>query len=178
MAAPWLATWVFVALAIVGCGSAAAQPRPGAGFYDAAPLDDPAVGRCDWLGRSAPFIFQEPYAIVAALAGTRPVEFSTTQTVVDASTVVATHLSETIRRHGAALLRRQDVQNLLNRLKDTHPAIVDTLVPALLPLAVVHRVLQRLLGEGVSIRDLPVILEVLADMAPATKDPAVLAAMK
>ena len=96
-------------------------------------------------------------------------------TVVDASTVVATHLSETIRRHGAALLRRQDVQNLLNRLKDTHPAIVDTLVPALLPLAVVHRVLQRLLGEGVSIRDLPVILEVLADMAPATKDPAVLA---
>ena len=59
MAAPRLATWVFVALAIIGCFGAAAQPRPGAGFYDAAPLDDPAVGRCDWLGRSAPFVFQE-----------------------------------------------------------------------------------------------------------------------
>src|SRR5215467_6796569 len=66
-------------------------------------------------------------------------------TVVDASTVVATHLSETIRRHAPALLRRQDVQNMLNRLKDTNPAIVDTLVPGLLPLGVVHRVLQRLL---------------------------------
>jgi flagellar biosynthesis protein FlhA len=96
-------------------------------------------------------------------------------TVVDPGTVIATHLSETIRRHAALLLGRQEVQGLLNQIKETHPAIVDGLVPALLPLGTVHRVLQRLLGEGVSIRDLPVVLEVLADMAPATKEPGILA---
>jgi flagellar biosynthesis protein FlhA len=96
-------------------------------------------------------------------------------TVVDASTVVATHLSETIRRHAAALLGRQDVQALVTRVRETHPAVVEGLVPALLPLGTVHRVLQRLLAESVSIRDLPIILEVLADLAPMTKDPAVLA---
>ena len=96
-------------------------------------------------------------------------------TVVDASTVVATHLSETIRRHAAALLGRQDVQTLLNQVRETHPAIVEGLVPALLPLGSVHRVLQRLLAESVSIRDLPVILEVLADTAAITKDPGLLA---
>jgi flagellar biosynthesis protein FlhA len=96
-------------------------------------------------------------------------------TVVDASTVVATHLSETIRRHAPALLGRQDVQALVNRVRETHPAVVEGLVPALLPLGTVHRVLQRLLAESVSIRDLPIILEVLADLAPMTKDPAILA---
>jgi hypothetical protein len=61
MAAPRLATWVILALTFIGCDGAAAQdrPPPGFGFYDAAPLDDPAVGRCDWLGRARPFIFQE-----------------------------------------------------------------------------------------------------------------------
>ena len=96
-------------------------------------------------------------------------------TVVDASTVVATHLSETIRRHAAMLLGRQEVQALLNQAKETHPAIVEGLVPAVVPLGIVHRVLQRLLAEGVSIRDLPVVLEVLADMAAVTKDPAIIA---
>jgi flagellar biosynthesis protein FlhA len=96
-------------------------------------------------------------------------------TVVDPSTVITTHLSETIRRHAATLLGRQDVQALIDKIKETHPAIVEGVVPGLLPLAVVHRVLQRLLAEGVSIRDLAIVLEVLADMAPATKDPAVLA---
>jgi flagellar biosynthesis protein FlhA len=96
-------------------------------------------------------------------------------TVVDASTVVATHLSETIRRHAPALLGRQEVQALLNQVKDTHPAVVEGLIPGLLPLGIVHRVLQRLLAEGVSIRDLAVVLEVLADIAPASRDPAVLA---
>jgi len=95
-------------------------------------------------------------------------------TVVDASTVIATHLSETIRRQAAALLGRQDVQALLDRIKETHPAVVDGLVPALLPLGSVHRVLQRLLAEGVSIRNLPVILEVLADTGGATRDPGLL----
>jgi flagellar biosynthesis protein FlhA len=96
-------------------------------------------------------------------------------TVVDPSTVITTHLSESIRRHAATLLGRQEVQGLLEKIKETHPAIVEGLVPALLPLAVVHRVLQRLLAEGVSIRDLALVLEVLADMAPATKDVAILA---
>jgi flagellar biosynthesis protein FlhA len=95
-------------------------------------------------------------------------------TVVDASTVVATHLSETIRRHAPTLLGRQEVQALLNRLRESHPTIVDTLVPGILPIGVVHRVLQRLLSEGVSIRDLPRVLEVLADIGGATKDVSVL----
>src|SRR5438128_7926833 len=61
MAAPRLARWLVLALAFTGCCSAAAQERarPGFGFYDAAPLDDPAVGRCGWLGRARPFVFQE-----------------------------------------------------------------------------------------------------------------------
>ena len=96
-------------------------------------------------------------------------------TVVDAATVVATHLSETIRRHGPSLLGRQEAQALVNKVRDTHPAVVEGLVPALLPLGTVHRVLQRLLSEGVSIRDLPIILEVLADLAPMTKEPSILA---
>ena len=96
-------------------------------------------------------------------------------TVVDTGTVVATHLSETIRRHAPALLGRQDVQALVNKVRETHPAVVEGLVPTLLPLGTVHRVLQRLLGEGVSIRDLPIVLEVLADLAPGTKDPSLLA---
>jgi flagellar biosynthesis protein FlhA len=96
-------------------------------------------------------------------------------TVVDSSTVIATHLSEVIRRHAPTLLGRQEAQGLLNQVKETHPAIVDGLVPALLPLGIVHRVMQRLLAEGVSVRDLPTVLEVLADLAPATKDPGLLA---
>jgi flagellar biosynthesis protein FlhA len=95
-------------------------------------------------------------------------------TVVDASTVIATHLSETIRRHAPTLLGRQEAQALLNQVRESHPAIVDGVIPGLLPIGVVHRVLQRLLAEGVSIRDIPVVLEVLADLAPVTKDPGVL----
>jgi flagellar biosynthesis protein FlhA len=96
-------------------------------------------------------------------------------TVVDAATVIATHLSETIRRHAPSLLGRQEAQALVNKVRESHPAVVEGLVPALLPLGTVHRVLQRLLSEGVSIRDLPIVLEVLADLAPTTKDPGILA---
>ncbi len=96
-------------------------------------------------------------------------------TVVDASTVVATHLSETIRRHASGLLGRQDVQALVDKLRETQPAVVEGLIPGLLPLAGVHRVLQRLLAEGVSIRDLSTILEALSDAAPSVKDPGLLA---
>jgi len=96
-------------------------------------------------------------------------------TVVDAGTVVATHLSEIVRREAPTLLTRQAVQELLDGVKATNPACLEGLVPALLPLGAVHKVLQLLLAEEVSIRDLPTILEALADLAPQTKDPAVLA---
>ena len=96
-------------------------------------------------------------------------------TVVDAVTVVATHLSEMIRRQAPALLTRQAVQELLDSVKSAHPACLEGLIPALLPLGTVHKVLQLLLAEEVSVRDLPTILEALADAAAHTKDPAVLA---
>jgi flagellar biosynthesis protein FlhA len=95
-------------------------------------------------------------------------------TVVDATTVVATHLSELTRRSAPALLTRQGVQELLDGVKTTHPACVEGVIPMLLPLGAVHRVLQLLLTEEVSIRDLPTILEALADGAAHTKDPAAL----
>jgi flagellar biosynthesis protein FlhA len=63
---------------------------------------------------------------------------------------------------------------LIDRLRETHPAVIEGLIPGLLPLGTVHRVLQRLLAESVSIRDLATILEVLADAAPVTRDPAAL----
>jgi flagellar biosynthesis protein FlhA len=95
-------------------------------------------------------------------------------TVVDPSSVVTTHLTETIRRHARDLLGRQEVQALVDVLKPTHPSVVEALVPNLLPLGTVQKVLQNLLAEGVSIRDLALILETLADAASSTKDPVVL----
>ena len=95
-------------------------------------------------------------------------------TVVEASAVMATHLMETLKEHGAELLGRQDVQAMLDRLKETHPALVEGVVPSRISLAVVHRVLQRLLRERVPIRDLITILESLADHADTTTDPEVL----
>lgn len=95
-------------------------------------------------------------------------------TVVDPSSVVATHLSEIIRREARELVGRQEVQALLDHIKQTHPALVDGIIPAQLSLGALQRVLQGLLMEGVSIRDLPTTLEALADYAPYTKDPILL----
>ena len=95
-------------------------------------------------------------------------------TVVDPSSVMATHLAEIVRRHACELLGRQEVQSLLDHLKPTHPSVVEALVPQLLPLGTVQKVLQNLLSENVSIRDLVSILEALADAAPLTKDPLLL----
>ncbi len=92
-------------------------------------------------------------------------------TVVDNTTVVATHLSELIKRHGHELLGRQETQNLLDNLAKDYPKLVEELVPNLLSLGVVMRVLQNLLREGVSVRDLRTILETLADWAPVVQDP-------
>ena len=91
-------------------------------------------------------------------------------TVVDASTVLVTHLSDVIKHHASELLGRQEVQKLLDGIKDSHPKVVEELVPHLLPLGGVVKVLQQLLREQLPIRDLLTILEVLADWAPATKN--------
>lgn len=91
-------------------------------------------------------------------------------TVVDPPSIIATHLTEIIRQHIAELLTRQDVQNLVNNLKETNPSLVDELVPKLLGLGEVQKVLQNLLREGISIRDLLTIFETLADYAATTRD--------
>ena len=96
-------------------------------------------------------------------------------TVVDLATVLTTHLSEIIKRHSHELFGRQDVQQLLDAVKETHPKVVEELVPNLLPLGGVVQVLQNLLREQVPIRDLLTILETLADWSPATKDLDILA---
>jgi len=95
-------------------------------------------------------------------------------TVVDLSTVMATHLTEMIRAHADELLNRQDVQKLVDRLSQTHPKVVEELIPNLLSLGVIQRVLQNLLRERVSIRDFLTIVETLADYAPLSKDPEIL----
>ena len=93
-------------------------------------------------------------------------------TVVDASTVVATHLNHVILNHAAELLGRQETQALLDHLGKESPKLVEDLVPKLLPLGTVQRVLQNLLEEGVNIRDMRSIIEVLAENAPRVQDPA------
>jgi len=91
-------------------------------------------------------------------------------TVVDPPSIIATHLTEVIRQHIAELLTRQDVQNLVNNLKENNAALVDELVPKLMSLGEIEKVLQNLLSEGISIRDLVTIFETLADYSPSTHD--------
>jgi len=91
-------------------------------------------------------------------------------TVVDDATIMATHLTEVLRKHASELLGRQEVQNLLDNLSKMYPKAVEELVPNLLSLGVVQKVLQNLLEERISIRDLLTIVETLADCAPLTKD--------
>ncbi|MFA5699792.1 MAG: flagellar biosynthesis protein FlhA, partial [Desulfuromonas sp.] len=92
-------------------------------------------------------------------------------TVVDCTTVIATHISELIKRHAHELLGRQEAQNLLDNLKKVYPKLVEELVPDPLSLGLVMRVLQNLLREGVSIRDLRTILETMADHSSGSNDP-------
>lgn len=91
-------------------------------------------------------------------------------TVVDLPTVMATHLTEIIRTHAHELLGRQEAASLIENFKKSHPKVVEELIPDLLPLGSVVRVLQNLLREQVSIRDLLTIFETLADEAPRHKD--------
>jgi flagellar biosynthesis protein FlhA len=100
---------------------------------------------------------------------------STGWVVVEPLAVISTHLLETIREHAADLLSRQHVREMLDTLKESHQALVEDLVPNRLSVGVVQRVLQRLLREGLPVRDLVTILEALSDAADQTKDPEALA---
>lgn len=91
-------------------------------------------------------------------------------TVVDPPSIIATHLTEIIKAHLDELLTRQDVQNLINNVKENNTTLVDELVPKLLGVGEIQKVLQNLLSEGISIRDLVTIFETLADYASTTRD--------
>ena len=95
-------------------------------------------------------------------------------TVVDPPSIIATHLTEMIRSHIAELLTRQDVQNLIDNVKENNPVLVEDLVPKLLGIGEIQKVLQNLLSEGISIRDLLTIFETLADHAATSRDTDVL----
>jgi len=92
-------------------------------------------------------------------------------TVVDATSVLAAHLAEVIKRHASELLSRQETKRLIDRLNESHPKLADELIPKLMSLGEVQRVLQQLLREQVSIRDLGTILETLIEAASFNKNP-------
>jgi len=137
----------------------ALDPGDAVGHLDGIPTVEPAYGM------QAVWITDGQRAEAEALG----------YTVVDPESVIVTHLTETIRRHTADLLTRQDVRALLDTLKQTNAAVVDEVVPDLLSVGEVQRVLQALLHEGVSIRDLGAIVEVAGDRARMTRDPELLA---
>lgn len=95
-------------------------------------------------------------------------------TVVDPPSIIATHLTEIIKSHLDELMTRQDVQNLINNVKENNQTLVEELVPKLLGAGEIQKVLQNLLSEGISIRDLVTIFETLADYAATTRDTDVL----
>ena len=95
-------------------------------------------------------------------------------TVIDLSTVVATHLTELFKKHADELLTRQTTQQLLDSLSESQPRLVEELTPNLLSVGIIQKTLQNLIRERVSIRDLQTICETLADNAPITKDPDIL----
>jgi len=137
----------------------ALDPGDAFGNLDGIPTTDPAYGM------AAVWITDAQRAEAEALG----------YTVVDAESVVVTHLTETIRRHTADLLTRQDVRTLLDSLKEHNQAVVEEVVPDLLSVGELQRVLQALLHEGVSIRDLGAIVEAAGDRARVTRDPDLLA---
>ena len=120
------------------------------------------------------FSTQEPAFGVAArwiVPGLREQALALGYAVVDQTSVVATHLAEVIRQHAYELLSRQETKRLLDHLGESHPKLGEELVPKLLSLGEVQKVLQQLLREQVSIRDLPTILESLLDTAAVSKNP-------
>jgi flagellar biosynthesis protein FlhA len=136
----------------------AMDPGDAAGKLQGVPTREPAFGlEAVWIQESA-----------------RGEAESLGYTVVDAESVIVTHLTETIRSHAAELLTRQDVRALLDRLKETNAAVVEEVVPDALSLGEIQRVLQSLLAEGVPIRDLGTIVEAIGDKARTTRDTSLL----
>ncbi len=122
------------------------------------PTREPAFGVAAlWIARAL-----EPQALTAGYA------------VVDQTSVLSTHLAEVIRLHAYELLTRQETKRLLDRLSESHPKLVEELVPKILSLGEVQRVLQQLLREQVSVRNLPSILETLLDTSGTSKNPVLL----
>ena len=120
---------------------------------------------------------REPAFGVAAIWIPRTLEspaLASGYAVADQTSVLATHLAELIRQHAYELLTRQETKRLLDRLSESHPRLVEELVPKVLSLGEVQKVLQQLLREQVSIRDLPTILETLLDTATVSKHPVLL----
>ena len=120
---------------------------------------------------------REPAFGVSALwivAGLQNEALAKGYAVVDQTSVLATHLAEIIKQHASELLTRHEAKRLLDRLAESHPKLVEELVPKLLSLGEVHKVLQQLLREQVSIRDLATILETLIDTAGVSKHPVLL----
>ncbi|HEX5127018.1 MAG TPA: flagellar biosynthesis protein FlhA [Rhodocyclaceae bacterium] len=138
----------------------AINPGRVAGQLPGTPTKDPAFG--------LPAIWVE--------AGLREQAHALGYTVVDASTVVATHLNHVIMSHAADLLGRQETQSLLDHIAKEAPKLVEDLVPKTLALHILQRVLQYLLEEGINIRDMRTVVETLAEHAPRTQDPMELAA--
>ncbi len=137
----------------------AMDPGDAVGKLQGIPTTEPA------FGLPAVWIHQSLHAEAEALG----------YTVVDGESVIVTHLTETIRANAAQLLTRQDVRQLLDQLKATNEAVVNEVVPDVLTLGEIQRVLQGLLTEGVSIRDLGAIVEAVGDKARLTRDPSLLA---
>ena len=137
----------------------AMDPGDATGKVQGIPTVEPA------FGLPATWIHQSQHAQAETLG----------YTVVDPESVIVTHLTETIRAHAAQLLTRQDVRQLLEQLKATNEAVVNEVVPDVLTLGEVQRVLQALLAEDVSIRDLGAILEAIGDKSRLTRDPVLLA---
>jgi flagellar biosynthesis protein FlhA len=137
----------------------ALDPGDAVGQLDGIPTTDPAYGM------AAVWITDAGRAEAEALG----------YTVVDSESVIVTHLTETIRTNVADLLTRQDVRGLLDALKEHNAAVVEEVVPDLLSVGELQRVLQALLREGVSIRDLGAVVEAAGDRARVTRDPELLA---
>ncbi|WP_029595694.1 flagellar biosynthesis protein FlhA [Exiguobacterium chiriqhucha] len=91
-------------------------------------------------------------------------------TVVDPPSVVATHLTETLKKHAADLLGREETKQLVEHLKETHPVLVEDVTPSVLSIGDIQKVLRHLLKEHVSIRNLPLLFETMADYGKVTKD--------
>ncbi|MGH2914746.1 MAG: flagellar biosynthesis protein FlhA [Solirubrobacteraceae bacterium] len=137
----------------------AMDPGDAVGNLSGIPTTEPA------FGLPAVWIAEAQHAEAEALG----------YTVVDSESVIVTHLTETIRSHSAQLLTRQDVRALLDQLKDSNEAVVTEVVPDILSVGEIQRVLQVLLSEGVSIRDLGAIVEAVGDKARITRDTGLLA---